>query len=90
MNNVKYYRGMIGMTQQELADKLGIVRTNVSMIENGQIGNVSFDTVEKLCELFGVTPIRLFGLEALKYAPQNDNDIDYLIGLLMEEKNGKE
>ncbi len=34
-NSIRFYRKKIGLKQQELADKIGIKRSNLSFIENG-------------------------------------------------------
>lgn len=43
--NVKYYRYLIGYTQEQLAEKCDLSPRYISDIENSQ-GNISMDTLE--------------------------------------------
>lgn len=54
------FRKEAGMTQQELADKLGIKRSSVARIENGY-GNMSVPVMIKAADLFGCTLDTLTG-----------------------------
>lgn len=49
-------------SQEQLAKELGVPRTAISQIENGERG-VSSSELKKLCEIFGVTADFLLGLE---------------------------
>jgi len=60
-NNVKVARGKAEMTQQELADVVGITRQTVSLIEKGNYNpslklclQICYAVNEKLDELFWV------------------------------------
>ena len=60
-NNVKVARGKAEMTQQELADVVGITRQTVSLIEKGKYNpslklclQICYAVNEKLDELFWV------------------------------------
>ena len=44
---IKAIRESQGMTQQELADKTGMIRTTISKIESGKFG-YSLDIIEKV------------------------------------------
>lgn len=44
---IKAIRESQGMTQQELADKTGMIRTTISKIESGKFG-YSLDIIEKI------------------------------------------
>ena len=48
---IKAIRESQGMTQQELADKTGMIRTTISKIESGKFG-YSLDIIEKV-----ITPL---------------------------------
>ncbi len=56
-NTLKRYRKRAGMSQPELAEKLGMVKQNVSAMENGSRG-ISKSTAHKLAEIFQVSPGR--------------------------------
>ncbi len=54
------YREKAGMTQEELANKSGISRVAVSMIETGSIKNPSSKTLLALANALGVTLDQIF------------------------------
>lgn len=54
---LKRYRKRAGMSQTELADKIGLVKQNISGMENGSRG-ISKATAHKLAEIFQVSPGR--------------------------------
>lgn len=56
--NVKYYRFLIGYTQEQLAEKCDLSPRYLSDIENSK-GNVSIDTLEKLAYYLKVEPYLL-------------------------------
>ncbi len=55
--NLRTYRQMQKMTQSELAEKLGIVKQNVSNMENGK-RTISKDMAKKLAKIFRTSPAR--------------------------------
>ena len=52
-NNIAQYRKLKNMTQQELADLIGIKRTSLSQIENG-VYNARATTMVKIADALGV------------------------------------
>lgn len=54
MNRIKELRKSKGLTQAELATKLGVTRQAVSLYEKGQI-KPKIETLKKLAEYFGVS-----------------------------------
>ena len=56
-STLKRYRKRAGLSQPELAEKLGMVKQNISAMENGSRG-VSKATAHKLSEIFQVSPGR--------------------------------
>ncbi|OIN97394.1 repressor protein [Candidatus Desantisbacteria bacterium CG1_02_38_46] len=59
---IKELRGKAGMSQQELADRLGVLRATVSQIENGE-RKVCEEELIKLSKIFEVSINNLLGLE---------------------------
>lgn len=55
-----YLRKRENMSQQELADKLGVVKSSISMYENGA-RKPSFETLEAIAEFFNVSLSTLVG-----------------------------
>lgn len=54
---LKRYRKRSGLSQPELAEKLGMVKQNISAMENDSRG-ISKTTAHKLAEIFQVSPGR--------------------------------
>lgn len=51
--NVKYYRHLIGFTQEQLAEKCNLSPRYISDIENSN-GNVSVDTLENIAKFLKI------------------------------------
>jgi transcriptional regulator with XRE-family HTH domain len=60
-NNIKHYRELSGMSQQELADKLGISQKMISCYESG-VKNPKVNTLPVIAKILGVTPNDLLGV----------------------------
>ncbi|RKY52681.1 MAG: transcriptional regulator [Candidatus Neomarinimicrobiota bacterium] len=62
-NKIKYYRFLKdGMTQQELAKQVGVVRQTIIAIEKGTF-NPSVKLALKIASVFGTEVEKLFELE---------------------------
>ena len=66
---IRELRELHGLTQEELAEKLGLKKAAVNKYETGRVVNLKRSTIEKLCELFNVTPQSLMGMEEEKGLP---------------------
>ncbi|MGV0828315.1 helix-turn-helix transcriptional regulator [Empedobacter brevis] len=53
-------RKKLGLTQQELSEKLDISRASVSNMETGR-HDISLEMLEKLCEIFSCSSTDLLG-----------------------------
>lgn len=58
-NKLKVFRAMHDLTQEDLAEKLGVTRQTINAIEK-QRYNPSLELAFKLAEFFGVTIEELF------------------------------
>lgn len=58
---IKALREQFGLTQEELAEKLGTTKQTVFKYETDVISNIPSDKIEKMAELFGVDPSYLMG-----------------------------
>ena len=66
---IKERRESIGMTQQELADRAGVSRTTIAMLEvNG--GNTTTKTISKIATALDTTIDALFFADTVKSAEQ--------------------
>lgn len=61
--NIQKYREIIGMSQAELAHRMGITQQLLWKYENKRITNIPSDRIQKAAEILGVTPNALFGRE---------------------------
>lgn len=86
MNNIAKYRGQANISQKDFAVQLGMTRPGLSFVENGNAKNIKHTKLLKMSEILGVSPIKLLGIENLKYIPESKEDFDYLIELLKEQK----
>jgi len=59
---IKEFRDALGISQQELADTLGVSRPTVSQIENGE-RKIYAEEIKKLAKIFNVSADRLLNLE---------------------------
>jgi transcriptional regulator with XRE-family HTH domain len=57
-SNLRAHRLANGLSQEELADAIGVHRTYVGGLERGE-RNVTLQTVERLAERLGVLPVDL-------------------------------
>lgn len=52
---IKLLRERKGMTQDDLAERLGMNRANISNYERGIVTNIPADVLNKMADLFGTT-----------------------------------
>lgn len=60
--NIKKYRTINNMTQQELADKLNISRTTISKFENNK-ADPAIDILIRISEIFNISIDELLGIK---------------------------
>jgi transcriptional regulator with XRE-family HTH domain len=53
----------LGMTQEELASKLGLQKSAIAKYESGRVTNIKRSTIQKMSEIFGCSPAWLMGLD---------------------------
>ena len=71
------YRNNINMSQEKLAEKIGVTRQTISKWETDQ-STPDFDKIEPLCEVFGITTEELIKGEKPKlYEIENKVEDDY-------------
>ncbi len=77
---IKALRTEKGLTQPELAKKINTTKQAIFKYENGIVTNIPSDKIEKLAELFGVSPAYLMGWEEKKSAlPDDDSALNAMI-----------
>lgn len=90
-SNIKLLRKMAGITQEELAEIIGIHSRQLSKIETGEYFP-SCKTLEKICMALDVEPQNLFNFEFLAEESElamtgTDNKVYYKFDNLPEEKS---
>lgn len=83
--NVKHYRKELGLSQEQLAEKLDISTNHLSVIETGT-KFVTYKLLEKIIEVFDVKPSSLFFVQG---TAQNDDNIENKVNLIIREELGK-
>ena len=84
MKNIKKFRYQLGITQEELAVRLGITKSHVSFLEKKTTKTLAPGTAKKLSDLFGCSICSLYGMENFKVEPQNDAEKLEMINFLIE------
>ena len=51
------------MTQEELGEKLGVLRQTISSWESGNVANIKRSSIAKMAEIFECDPVWLMGFE---------------------------
>lgn len=59
--NIKAYRLLSNMTLEEVANRLGVSKPTIQRYESGAISNIPPEKVEKLSEIFSISPSVLMG-----------------------------
>lgn len=55
-DRIKYYRKMAGLTQEELALKIGTQKQAINKYETGKVTNIPIERFQKMAEVLGVSP----------------------------------
>lgn len=82
---VKYYRGLLGLSQERLAELVGISSNTVGYIERGK-NSISMAKLPALCSALQVEPYQLFLNDEFV---SDINKIDQ-IHILLERLNSKQ
>lgn len=79
---IKQLRISKGLTQEQLADIIGVKKNSVQKYENGTVKNIKIDTIRKLCNYFKIPPWFIIFPDHI-----GEFTIDELIGLLKNVDN---
>ena len=83
-----YFRESNGLSQQEVAEKLGICKDYVNMIENNR-RKPGFALAKRIADLFGTTVDKLFFCQLTEQNVQNGEDIYKNIRRERRKKNAE-
>lgn len=60
---IKKLRIEHNLTQEQLGEKLGVQKSAIAKYENGRVENLKRSTIQKMAELFDVSPLLFLGLD---------------------------
>ncbi len=76
-DKIKQLRKQANMTQTELGKKLGVQQSAIRKYEHGDIINIPYKTIQKIAEIFSVTPEYLVGWDSsVESSPATAEDIE--------------
>ena len=70
---IKYLRLEKGWSQEELGEKCGVKKAAVNKWEKGSVENIKRSTIEKMAELFDVSPCELMCFDVKSRRPTSNN-----------------
>ena len=79
---IKELRTLAGLSQEELGGRVGVQRAAIQKYEKGTIENIPIKTIERLAEIFDVSPMYLVG-----WNDQHTNPLAVEVRLLQGVKN---
>ena len=85
MYGIKKMRGLCGMTQQDLADKLNCTKSYISLLEKESAKTISISEAEKIATIFNCSIIDIYDIDNLKYRPQNIEETKELIRIILKD-----
>lgn len=83
--NIYHARKLSGMTLEELSKHIGISRQTLSRYENGIIGNIPSDRIEKIAIALNVSPAQLMGWEEMNGNPEEEYYTDPAVNEYAEQ-----
>ena len=83
--NIYHARKLSGMTLEELSKHIGISRQTLSRYENGIIGNIPSDRIEKIAIALNVSPAQLMGWEEMSSSPEEEYYTDPTVNEYAEQ-----
>ena len=82
---IKRMRSKLGLTQEELAEKINVSQRTLSGIEIGE-NFLTAETLDKIIEALNTTPEELFGISHLKETDKLVDEITNEIEILKKDK----
>lgn len=70
---IKRLRKEAGLTQEELAVKLGLQKSAIAKYENGRVDNIKKSTIKKMSEIFNCSPNMILGYEEPRHLGEPAN-----------------
>lgn len=80
---IKEKRLELGLTQEELGDKLGLQKSAIAKYENGRVENIKRSVIAEMAKLFNCSPAYLMGWDD---NDKTDNDDETFVAKTDAEK----
>lgn len=84
---IKYLRQLANMSQEELGRRVGLQRAAINKYEKGTVENIPIKTIEKIAQVFDVSPTFIVG-----WANDNSNPLSAEVKVIqgVQQFYGKE
>lgn len=82
---IKNRRKVMGLTQEELAAKLGVQKSAVAKYENGRVENIKRSIIQKMAEILDCDPAYLLGFSDEVKRQSTTSDLQTLFQKLTPE-----
>lgn len=89
---IKKLRKEKGLTQEQLGNLLGVKKSAIAKYENNRVENLKKETIQKLSEIFDVSPSYFLGFNETNLMPVTDsiviplyNDVSCGIGMFVDD-----
>lgn len=66
---IKYLRLLANISQEELGNRVGVQRAAINKYEKGMVTNIPIATIEKIAQIFDVSPTYLVGWDNVESNP---------------------
>lgn len=83
---IKKKRIESGLTQEELAEKLGIQKSAIAKYENGRVVNIKRSVIANMAKIFDCSPSYLMAMDEAEYIISK-NSYEYSIVLEVQKMN---
>ena len=76
-NKIKERRIALGLTQEDLADKLGLQKSAIAKYESGRVENIKRSVIKKMAAALDCSAIYLLDFDGEQITPQEDQLLKY-------------
>lgn len=70
---IKERRIAVGLTQEELGEKLGLKKSAIAKYENGRVENIKREVIKKMANILDCSPVYLMGFSDDVHTPKEDS-----------------
>ena len=75
------------LTQEDLANKLGLKKSAIAKYENGRVENIKRNTIEEMAKIFNVMPSYIIGWSDLPNGNTLGSELKKIIAEVSKETN---